>query len=125
MTQATHPGTGAAKALADVRHHLRFPLVTDLDYRIVIGGRPIKMGRGRTVNLSSGGVLFQSTEPLPARKQIELWIAWPVPLNGDVALKLCAQGRIVRVQDGRVAVEFARCEFRTGRLGTQTKSSPC
>jgi len=72
------------------------------------------------VNLSSHTILFQSDEYLSVGSQIELWIEWPVRLNERVALKLCARGNVVRVEDNCVAVEFSRHEFRTRNLDSST-----
>ena len=122
MTEAIR-GIGVAGAPTELRSQLRFPVVADIDYR-VLSGRLVKVGRGQTVNLSSGGVLFHCNESLPVGRRIELWIVWPVHLNGDVALRLCVRGRIARVKDNCVAVEFRHYEFRTRRLeGSMSRSA--
>ena len=91
-------------------------MVTELEYNLPIRRRPGRAGRGRTVNFSSKCVLFESDGPLPLRKQIELWIAWPVTLTDQVGLRLWVAGPIIRIQGNFVAVYVARHEFLTRHL---------
>jgi len=67
---------------------------------------------GRTVNISSAGVLFTIGSPVAPGKLVEVAISWPVPLDGDDQLQLIARGRLVRCFDGLAAVEFRQREFR-------------
>lgn len=68
---------------------------------------------GRTVNISSAGVLFTTFgSPIAIGKLVEIAISWPVPLDGDDQLQLIAKGRLVRSFDGLAAVEFRQREFR-------------
>lgn len=67
---------------------------------------------GRTVNISSAGVLFTTGSAVAPGKLIEIAISWPVPLEGDDQLQLIAKGRLVRCTDGFAAVEFRQREFR-------------
>ena len=67
---------------------------------------------GRTVNISSSGVLFStSTSPVPG-SIIEVAISWPVAVDGDVELQLIARGRLTRCHDGLAAIHFQQREFR-------------
>ena len=40
------------------RRHSRYPIELDLQYRLIVKGRVQHLGQGRTLNISSGGVLF-------------------------------------------------------------------
>jgi len=71
---------------------------------------------GKTVNISSSGVLFTSEEVLFPGRRVELSINWPAQLNSKCALKLVARGRVVRFEDGLVALEILQHEFRTRAL---------
>src|SRR5262245_44551806 len=77
-------------------------------------------GEGRTINMSSSGVLITSSQMLLPGRRLELSISWPAQLNNKVALKLVARGRVVRFEQGRAAVEIQQYEFRTqaGATGT-------
>ena len=70
-------------------------------------------GEGRTLNISSSGVLFTSESMLLPGRRLELSISWPVQLNNQVALRLVARGRVVRFEEGRAAIEIQQYEFRT------------
>lgn len=70
-------------------------------------------GRGQTVNLSRNGLLFTTEHELQLGKKLEVSISWPAKLDGTCPLKLVSTGRVVRVEDSRVAVEVKRFEFRT------------
>jgi len=70
------------------RSNYRYPIRIDLEYRLLKGSRVLKAGRGRTVNFSSSGILFESEESLPPAMRIHLSIAWPARLNNRVALNL-------------------------------------
>ena len=70
-------------------------------------------GAGRTVNISSSGVLFRTERPLAPGSRLEIDIDWPARLNDKCALKLVARGRVVRSRDGLAAIEIVQHEFRT------------
>jgi hypothetical protein len=82
----------------------------------------VKTGHGRTVQLSSDRVLFESGDDLPHESTVELSIAWPARLNDTVGLQLWIQGRTVRSQNSCTAVEIERHEFRT-QYGSSTRTN--
>ncbi|HJT86784.1 MAG TPA: PilZ domain-containing protein, partial [Bryobacteraceae bacterium] len=91
----------------------RYDISVEVEYHGLHRGRAIHTGLGRTVNLSSSGVLFESDEALPSGITVHLWIRWPVRLNDAVLLNLFIVGRTVRSQGNHTAVRFVRHEFRT------------
>lgn len=94
------------------RSHQRYPIRLEAEYKLVKKGQ-VEQGFGRTLNISSSGVFFEVTSPLPSSGQIELLLNWPFLLEGVCPLKLVMRGRIVR-NDGRgVAIRFKHHEFRT------------
>jgi hypothetical protein len=96
----------------DRRSWPRYPVEAALEYR-VIHGRSTATGQGKTINLSSGGVLFQSDQDVAKGVQIELAIVWPARLNDVAGLTLHVTGRTVRSQGKCAAVKILRHEFRT------------
>ncbi len=70
-------------------------------------------GVGRTVNMSSSGVLFTSEQPLFPGRRLELSVSWPAQLDNKCPLKLVARGKIVRSDAGLAAIEIQQYEFRT------------
>jgi hypothetical protein len=99
--------------LSERRGSERFPIVRDVRYKVTSGKGELESGIGKTVNVSSGGVLFAAPKPLAPGKRIELSISWPAQLDGKCALKLLARGRITRCRGTNVAVEIGNYEFRT------------
>jgi PilZ domain len=78
-----------------------------LDDRVVTG-------QGRTVNISSTGILFEAPDLPPAVSAlVELSIAWPARLDNKVPLTLYVGGHTVWTRENRFAVAIQRYEFRT------------
>jgi hypothetical protein len=98
---------------ADRRHSDRFPIEREVRFRVLSKRSGDEVGDGRTLNISSSGVLFTSEQVLLPGRRLELSISWPAQLNNKCALKLVARGRIVRFEDGRAAMEIQQYEFRT------------
>jgi c-di-GMP-binding flagellar brake protein YcgR len=103
----------------ELRIHRRYPIILAVQYKCK-HERAQQHGSGTTINISSGGILFRSTEMLPLQSPIELALSWPVPLD-DCPLKLVMRGRVVRSASEATAVSVLRYEFRTaGRLLSST-----
>jgi hypothetical protein len=85
----------------------------ELDLRIVVmaAGGVAQIGTGRSCNLSSGGVLFESATPLPVGAHVELWIRWPAPTDRIRPLTLIANGIVVRKHEDRYGLNLVRHEF--------------
>lgn len=97
----------------DRRGSDRFPLEREVRYSVMNRRGGDETGEGRTINMSSSGVLITSSQMLLPGRRLELSISWPAQLNNKVALKLVARGRVVRFEQGRAAVEIQQYEFRT------------
>jgi hypothetical protein len=100
--------------LKDHRSNRRYPVDAVVEYAVVLPNRKVITGVGETVNLSSGGVLFQSEVPLPSGVAIELAIAWPARLESLAGMNLYVTGTTLRTQGNCTAVSIHRCEFRSG-----------
>lgn len=97
----------------DRRVGIRFPIEMDLNYRV--GTKPAEWIAGRTVNISSSGILVR-TDYSPVRgSKVQLTLAWPRLLDNRVPLRLVVDGHVVRSGAGQVAVTVQRFEFRTAR----------
>ena len=106
----------------DRREDRRYPIELELKYKVVARSRTPVEGGGRTVNMSSGGVLFGGEQSLPAGAFVELSINWPVLLQNSRPLTLLIMGRVVRSDNNRVAVKMNRYEFMTRRTGASNES---
>ncbi len=91
----------------------RFPIEREMKYRVLAQRNGDGAGEGRTINMSSGGILFSASEELITGRRVEVAVNWPAQLNSTVALRLVARGRIVRSQDRMAAMEIQQYEFRT------------
>ncbi len=103
---------------ADRRHSDRFPIEREVRYRVLSKRAGDEAGDGKTINISSAGVLFTTERMLLPGRRLELAISWPAQLNNKCALKLVARGRIVRFEEGRAAMEIQQYEFRTQAAGS-------
>jgi len=97
----------------DRRAGLRFPIDSALEYKVLRQGRVLDAGQGRTVNISSSGVLFESDARFAPGATMELSIAWPARLGGAAPIQLYLRGRAVRVAGGITAVRIVAYDFRT------------
>jgi len=109
-------GDGRLDPAVERRAWKRYPIEQEVTYRTLDRRiEPPESGSGLTVNFSSRGVLFRTDQPPRSGKLVELSISWPALLSGTCLLKFVAQGRVVRIDDCRVAVRIEQYEFRTRR----------
>ena len=97
----------------------RLPITQPVRYKIQ-GDRKgtEQIGLGKTLDMSSSGVLFTTEPSLPQGERIELAVDWPVTLDG-VRLELIMWGHVVRADDTRAAMYVEKYEFKTRRSGGQ------
>ncbi|MGD0302111.1 MAG: PilZ domain-containing protein [Bryobacteraceae bacterium] len=91
----------------------RFPIEREVRYKILNRKSVDEVGFGKTINMSSNGVLFSTDQHLLPGKRLELSISWPAQLDSKISLKLVARGRVVRSDEGKAAIEIHQYEFRT------------
>ena len=120
MNPFNFPNSSSSNPATERRASDRFPMDRDIRYRVINRKTGEDAGGGKTVNMSSGGVLFHTEDHLLPGRRLEMTISWPAQLNNTCPLKLVARGRIVRVEHGSAAVEIQQYEFRTqGKAGLQ------
>ena len=95
------------------RRSSRFPIERDVRYKTLNQRTETLAGNGKTLNISSSGVLFTSDHDLPVGTRLELSISWPAQLNDRCLLNLVARGRITRHNQGQLALQIQQYEFRT------------
>jgi len=91
----------------------RYPIEVAVVYRLVQKGKVLKRGFGLTRNVSSGGLLMESSTRLSVGTEVEVFLAWPARLGGEVNLNLWIQGRTVRTGQNYTAIAIERSDFRT------------
>jgi hypothetical protein len=100
------------------RYKSRYPLELNVRYRI-LAGETVRTGIGRTLNVSSGGLLIASEQQIVhdgSRLQVSL--EWPLMLDETTPLQLIAVCRVIRCQPSGFAVRLERYQFRTRKTGT-------
>ena len=93
----TPVGTRASVSYdSDRRLHQRYSITLDVEYEVLDGTGLQCRGYGHTINISSGGILFDTQNRFTVGQRIELSIPWPCLLRGSVHLKSVFRGNVVR-----------------------------
>ena len=108
----------------DRRADRRYDLSLNLRWKLIRRRRVLENGSGRTIDFSSGGILFEADRPMPVGLNVELSIAWPVLLHNVAQLQLLVSGRIVRSQGQRTAIRMVQHEFRTVGAAPESRNVP-
>ena len=95
------------------RKSSRFPIEREVRYKTLNQRAETLVGNGKTLNISSSGVLFTSDHDLPVGTRLEVAISWPAQLNEKCLLNLVARGRVTRHNKGQLALQIQQYEFRT------------
>ena len=103
----------ADMAMNERRRSSRFPIEREVRYKTLNQRTEILSGSGKTLNISSSGVLFTSDHDLPVGTRLEVSISWPAQLNERCLLNLVARGRVTRHMKGQLALQIQQYEFRT------------
>ena len=72
-----------------------------------------EQGGGKTLNMSSKGILFEASQPQLAGRRLQVSVNWPAQLNNNCPLQLVVKGMVVRSDGNFVAIEILQSEFRT------------
>jgi hypothetical protein len=111
-TPTSLPRQGSAGIFpSNRRANQRYPITLEIEYKVPDGNGFQRKGFGRTINISSRGMLLAVPEVLPSGSTIEISISWPFRLQGVIPLKLMVEGYIVRSDGYSVAVKSVHHEF--------------
>ena len=94
------------------RSKIRYPVALNVRYR-TMGKTHRISGIGRTINMSSDGLLIATDQRTDVGARIELNIEWPSMLDGQIPLQLVATGKVVRCLAFGFAFSFTQYQFRT------------
>jgi hypothetical protein len=99
------------------RNKRRFPMQREVRFKLFEADRLIMAGTGQTINISSGGVAFETTNkagiPAAPGTLIELSISWPVLLDETCLMRLVTFGHVARTRQQVTVCTVERYEFRT------------
>jgi len=94
------------------RLHRRYLVKIETEYRLNEARESIKTGIGRTINISTHGILFESQLPLPLGSRIEIDIPWPARPGQAQPLELHAEGYTIRAARNQTAMYIEQYAFR-------------
>ena len=101
----------------DRRVSHRLPIEREVRYKVLGIKKTVNYtGSGKTLDMSSHGVLFTTESRLPEGVTVEIAISWPFQLDDATRLKLVAIGLLVRSDEGQAAISIERYEFKTRGL---------
>jgi hypothetical protein len=78
--------------------------------------RPGPPETGRIIDLSRSGWRFTAERPLQAGLRLDVFLDWPVLLDGGVQLRLIAWGVVAWTNGTETALRIERREYRTRRV---------
>jgi hypothetical protein len=97
----------------DRRADRRYQIRLDLKWKLIRRRRVLDTGVGHTLDLSSGGVMFDAGRNLPEGLNVELSLTWPVLLHNVAPMQLVVSGKIKRTAGRLIAIQSVQHEFRT------------
>lgn len=112
----------AEKIGGERRSDRRYDINLNVRWKLIRRRRVLDSGTGKTVDVSSGGLLIETDRELPSGLNIELSIAWPVLLHNVAPLQLVVAGRVVRTTGQRVGVRMVQHEFRTVSMPAERRA---
>jgi hypothetical protein len=104
------------------RQDHRYDIELELHWKLIRRKRVVDSGVGRTLDLSSSGVLFDATRSLAHGFNVELSVSWPVLLHNVAPMQLLITGKIVRVEGSRAAIRCIQHEFRTAGTAAEHRN---
>jgi hypothetical protein len=117
------PGTEGDEIGGDRRQDRRYPLQLEMKWKLIRRRRVLDSGKGQTLDLSSGGILFDAGRHLPEGLNVELAISWPVLLRDVAPMQLVAVGKIIRSNARHAAIQTTQHEFRTVGISSDNRNS--
>lgn len=96
------------------RSKARFPLRLGVRYRS-LSGNPMLFGEGKTLNMSSCGLLIapDAEAQVHTGARLQLTVDWPLRLHGTTPLQLIVACRVTRSMPEEFAVRLEQYLFRT------------
>ena len=98
--------------LPERRAAQRFPMAQDVRFYSINGSGRGETGAGKTIDMSSTGLLFTSDQPLMLGQRLEAIVRWPARREGSRQLELVVHGTVVRTEGGTAAIGILGYQFR-------------
>ena len=100
------------------RASIRFSIERSISYRVVGRGPVGASGSGKTVNMSSGGMLIETEQVLIPGWRVEVEVSGPFQVDDQVFFKLFVTGKIIRSVSSLVPLagfKISRHTFQVSR----------
>ncbi|MBV9768575.1 MAG: PilZ domain-containing protein [Bryobacterales bacterium] len=94
------------------REKVRYPIELNARYHTAGLDGPVG-GIGRTVNISSRGMLLACKSNIPEGARLTIFVEWPSLLNGNTPLQLITVGTVVRRDPIGLSIACESYQFRT------------
>lgn len=104
------PGRKLEHLLRERRFHLRYPVKLPVRFLIRSGNVTSISGEGTTVNISSTGMLFRSSKPLPDAERVIAAVQWPAAPGGK-PVALLFYGSVVWHRGSRIGMHVSHYGF--------------
>lgn len=92
----------------------RYPIELAVCYQTVDQAQGVG-GTGRSLNMSSGGLLVSCQARFALGTVLKVTLEWPSLLDGTTPLQLVTVGRVARSDEASFAMTFEQYQFRTMR----------
>jgi hypothetical protein len=103
-----------AMIVTERRTRTRYPIRLEVNFRDTRGGQRYS-GSGRTLNVSSSGLLIASDQPVRRGEMLRMCLDWPFLLDGTTPIQLVADACVVRTYQSGFAAALVRHQFRTAK----------
>jgi len=104
------PGWTLENLSQERRSHPRYPVQLPIRFLIRSGKVISFSGEGKTVNISSAGMMFSSSEPLPDAERISAAVHWPATPDGKPVV-LLFHGHRVWVKGLQLGMQISHYGF--------------
>jgi hypothetical protein len=97
--------------LSDRRSGQRYDMELDMEFSVLKAGVKVASGRGKILNLSKTGILFESERRLPPESIVHIIVDWPVKFQQTKRIDWIVQAVVVRSDAQGTAVRIMRQRF--------------
>jgi hypothetical protein len=95
-----------------------YPIQLDLRYKVLNPNSTVA-GTGKTLEISSTGIVFTADGPIEPGTKVELSMAWPALLDNCVALQLVSEVKITGREGQTLRANIWKYNFRTRGAGAR------
>jgi c-di-GMP-binding flagellar brake protein YcgR len=113
--------TGGVKR-TERRAYRRYPVSINIEYRIISAEPNTRVYDGRTVNISSGGLLLESQTAVEVGAEVEACIALPGRLDNTLAIFLKIKGKSIRCHERHCAIVLDHLAFEIRTISESSSS---